>query len=383
MIDRKKILFLSSANIFPPYWGGASRVYNLIKIISKDHDISLVCNDFRFLKKDTSVQEQKNEFETKTKVKVTIVKEMGPNSQIFNPRFIREALKIIKKEKPEIIITTSLYSAFHAIILKILTGRPYILDEHNVEFLRHERIYPNRRLPRLFLKTLEKVACRFASKIFCVSEDDRELLISRLDVKRDKITLIPNGVDTEKFFPNKRKNDEIKKLYNLTNNPIILFFGKLDYEPNLEAVKIIHKEILPRIIKKIQHAKFLIVGDNPPLEFKHEKILFTGLVDKIEDYINVSDVVICPLLSGGGTRLKILEALACEKIVISTKVGAEGIQFDKYQDILLIHDDWDFFSEEIIQSISKQGMMKNHDFYSISWKKSADDISKAIHEIVS
>lgn len=383
MIDRKKILFLSPANIFPPYWGGASRVYNLIKIISKDHDISLVCNDFRFLKKDTSVQEQKNEFETKTKVKVTIVKEMGPNSQIFNPRFIREALKIIKKQKPEIIITTSLYSAFHAIILKILTGRPYILDEHNVEFLRHERIYPNRRLPRLFLKTLEKVACRFASKIFCVSEDDRELLISRLDVKRDKITLIPNGVDTEKFFPNKRKNDEIKKLYNLTNNPIILFFGKLDYEPNLEAVKIIHKEILPRIIKKIQHAKFLIVGDNPPLEFKHEKILFTGLVDKIEDYINVSDVVICPLLSGGGTRLKILEALACEKIVISTKVGAEGIQFDKYQDILLIHDDWDSFSEEIIQSISKQGMMKNHDFYSISWKKSADDISKAIHEIVS
>jgi len=140
---------------------------------------------------------------------------------------------------------------------------------------------------------------------------------------------------------------------------------------------------LPRIIKKIQHAKFLIVGDNPPLEFKHEKILFTGLVDKIEDYINVSDVVICPILSGGGTRLKILEALACEKFVISTKVGAEGTQFDKYQDILLIHDDWHSFTEEIIQSISKQGMMKNHDFYSISWKKSADDISKAIHEIVS
>ena len=157
MNQRKKILILAPANIFPPYWGGASRIYNLVKLIAQDNDVWLVCNDYTSLKKYESEQNQIKEFETKTNVHVSIVKEMGPNSQIFNPRVISEALKIIKKEKPQIIIASFLYSGFNAMILKFLTRTPYILDEHNVEFLRHERIYPTRKLPRVFLKFLEKL----------------------------------------------------------------------------------------------------------------------------------------------------------------------------------------------------------------------------------
>lgn len=383
MSERKKILVLSSFSIFPPYWGGASRVYNITKILAQKNKIWFVCNDLHFLKDSKSRLSSMKEFSSNPNIQNHIVKVMGPKSQLLNVNVIREALRIIKKEKPDLIFANHLYSSINAIILKFLTGLPYILDEHNVEFLLHERIHPKRKLSRMCLKMLEKLACKLASKVFCVSENDGQLFISRLGIKNNKIAVIPNGVDTEKFYPNESKNYEIKQKFHLLDKKIILFFGKLDYLPNIEAVKIIHDEILPRIAKKITNAKFIIVGDNPPLNFKHDDILFTGLVDNIEEYINVSDIVICPLLSGGGTRIKILEALACGSTVISTTVGAEGINFNDYKDILLICDDWESFSNEIIHSLTKDITFKEHDFYRISWEKSADDISKVLQNLIS
>ena len=82
------------------------------------------------------------------------------------------------------------------------------------------------------------------------------------------------------------------------------------------------------------------------------------MVKNIEDYINSADVVISPLISGGGTRFKILEALACGKIVISTKIGAEGLSHKGVENVLKIHDDWDEFSKTILLSLSSP-LLKN------------------------
>src|SRR3972149_7567844 len=228
------------------------------------------------------------------------------------------------------------------------------------------------RVTRFILKVYEKLSCKFAYRIFCVSEVDRDLLISKLNIRKDAITIIPNGIDTDKFYPDKQKSIEARQRVTLYEKPVILLFGKLDYNPNYEAVKIIRYDILPRVLKKIPEAKFLIVGDNPPLEFIHEKITFTGLVDKIEDYVNLADIVICPLLSGGGTRFKILEALACEKIVISTTIGAEGLTVKGINENLIIRDDWDSFSNEIVNSISRKNTKIDKEFIDLySWKKSS------------
>jgi len=303
---------------------------------------------------------------------------MLSKSQIINFSLISKALKIIKKENLEIVLASHLFSAFNAMIVSWFSHLPYFLDEHNIEFIRHERLYKNRKLQRFFLKIYEKIACNKAKKIFCVSENDKELLISKLKINEDKTTVIPNAVDTKKFYPSKKNSDQIKKELKLEGTLIILFFGKLDYKPNHEAVEIIRNEILPRILKKNLKAKFLIVGDNPPLNFQHKNIIFTGLVDNIEDYINVSDVVICPLLNGGGTRLKILETLCCDKIVISTTVGAEGIMLNEFIDSLLILDDWEDFSNKIVSILSTKNASKDVDFYSLSWTKSVDEINKLL-----
>ncbi len=156
---------------------------------------------------------------------------------------------------------------------------------------------------------------------------------------------------------NKHKRDEMRRRLSVSEGtPLILFNGKLDYKPNLEAVEIILKEILPRVLNEFPRAKFLVVGNNPPLELSHDNLIFTGVVDCIEDYINASDVVICPLLSGGGTRFKILEAIACGKPVISTTLGAEGLVNKEIEPYLKCKDNWDQFAQEVIHAIHNKGV---------------------------
>ena len=372
----KKILIISHVNVFPPYWGGASRIYNLAKFLAEKNKVLLLCNDYRFLKDKDPNSMEYTDLKNNKNIKIFFVKPISPSSQILNFSLILKGIKIMKKEKPDIILASHLFSALNAIITSWFTQTPYFLDEHNVEYMRHKKLYKNRKLQQIFLKFYEKFACKIAKKILCVSATDKNLLISDLKIKKEKTLVIPNAVDTKKFFPSNKNTLKIKEKLKLENEPVILFFGKLDYKPNYEAIKIIHNEIMIRVLKKIPNAKFLVVGDNPPLKLGHPNIIFTGLVDKIEDYINASDLVICPLLSGGGTRIKILEALSCEKIVISTLIGAEGIDLGKTQKSLLIRDDWDEFSNEIISILDKKDLKFDLDSSMFSWKKVIEDLEK-------
>ena len=371
----KKILIICPYNIFPPFWGAATRNYNLAKHLANKYKIFLLCNNYKQLEKHSANSKEFLQLSSNPNVQVTFVKSLGKFSQIFNPLVVIKGLRIIKKERPDFIIAENVWSGLHAVILSYLSRVPYILDEHNVEFLRFDRMKRGNRAARFILKVYEKFSCKFAFKVFCVSEVDRDLLILKLHIRKDAIMIIPNGIDTDKFYPDKQKSNEVRERLALYEKPVILFFGKLDYIPNYEAVEIIRNEILPRILKRMPEAKFLIVGDNPPSEFLHEKIIFTGLVEKIEDYVNLADIVICPVLSGGGTRFKILEALACEKIVISTSVGAEGLTVKGISENLIICDDWDSFSNEIVNSISTKNAKIDKEFIDLySWKKSSLDI---------
>lgn len=366
----KKILIIIPYNIFPPYWGGANRNFNLAKQLAKDNKIFLMYNDYKQIEKHTIDCEEYKELSSNPNVKIISVKSLGKFSQLYNPNMIKEAKKIIKKEKIDFVLAEHLWSGFHGLLLKYLTKIPYILDEHNVEFLRFDRMNRGNKIVRYFLKCFEKLACKKAHTILCVSEVDRNFLVSKLRVNDKKITIIPNGIDIKKFFPNDSKKNEIRNKLGITASPIVLFFGKLDYIPNIEAIKIIKSEILPRVIKVNPNTKFLIVGDKPPKEYSHENIIFTGLVNNIEDYINASDIVISPLVSGGGTRFKILEALACGKNVISTKIGAEGLNTNGVENMLQIHDDWDNFSQAITLSLKLTNSNVNTEYLqSYSWDK--------------
>jgi glycosyltransferase involved in cell wall biosynthesis len=148
------------------------------------------------------------------------------------------------------------------------------------------------------------------------------------------VDVIPNGVDTEYFRPASRVA--------LVRDPYIVFTGAMDYPPNVDAAGWFCNEILPVLQRSVPHIRLKIVGKNPHphvLELgKRNGVEVTGTVPDIRSYVSGSLALVVPLRSGGGTRLKILEAMALERPVISTTVGAEGLEVRPGTDILIADD---------------------------------------------
>lgn len=377
----KKILAISPVDIFPPSWGSGSRIYNLTKGLANNNKVWYLGTGVHIHENHSCNCDEFLEFSSNPNISLNYARTGYLFPSLINPWLILKGLKIIKKEKIDLIFANHLTSSISAMILRFLTGVPYILDQHTCEAIRYARTSKKKKVVAALLKTLENLACKFAYKIFAVSDLDREFFISVQGVEEGKIITIPNAVDTEKFYPNKKNIPIIKKTLKISDEPLILFFGTMKYEPNFEAIKIILHEILPRVLKKLPCTKFLVTGDTVPHKFNHENIIFAGRVDKIEDYINAADVVIAPLLSGAGTKTKILESLTCGKIVITTTIGAEGIDSEGIEDYLRICDDWDKFAEEIVVSISKKIITNQKMFSMYSWKKSINKVENLLEKI--
>ena len=126
----------------------------------------------------------------------------------------------------------------------------------------------------------------------------------------------------------------------------------MDWLPNEDAVLYFYEQIFPLIEAQIPDVKFYVVGQNPTERVKqlsrHGNVIVTGMVDDVKPYIAKASVYVVPLRIGGGTRLKILEALAMEKAVVSTTIGCEGLQLTPNKDIL-IADEPENFARLVIQ----------------------------------
>lgn len=344
-----KILFITPLYLFPPYWGGGVRTYNLVKYLAKKHQVFLLSPFYpQFEEKKTSYHRiELKKMGVKIFTPRPLIKIEHPFTKHINPEVILKGLEIILTEKVDLIICDYPWSGVNVLFLHFLTKIPFIFHEHNIEHVIKDEI---RARYGKMMKILELILCKKAKKIVVVSRKDKEILI-RNGIKRGKIEIVENGFDEDNFYPNSKNVVKIRKKYGIGNNPIILFFGKLDYPPNKEAVYKIRWDILPKILEKIPNAKFLIVGKKYEFKIEHEAMIFTGLVDNIEDYVNAADVVIVPILAGSGTRIKILEAIACGKIVVSTTKGAEGLINKLTKPFLKIADDWKTFSDYVVETI--------------------------------
>jgi glycosyltransferase involved in cell wall biosynthesis len=216
---------------------------------------------------------------------------------------------------------------------------PTALFQHNVEseiWRRHTltESNPTRRL--LYRVEFEKMLSYEQSmvrKFHCivaVSEHDRQLMKNWTDPSR--ITVVPTGVDVQLYWPGPSSR---------VVEPLVLFVGAMDWEPNVDAVEYFCREIWPPIQAKIPTARFRIVGRSPGRRVRRlasSSVEVTGSVPSVVNHLQQAAVVVVPLRVGGGTRLKIYEAMATGKAVVSTSVGAEGLDVHPDQDILLADD---------------------------------------------
>lgn len=238
--------------------------------------------------------------------------------------------------------------------------RPSVLFQHNVEALiwrRHADIQTNR-LARLYfreqwrrMQAFERTACHKFDAIVAVSAQDRAMM--EQDYGAPYVREIPTGVDTEYFrpFPSSEPDP-----YH------VVFSGSMDWLPNHDAMKYFCQQILPRIRASLPAVTFTIVGRNPfpdtvALSREHASIRVTGRVEDVRPYIEQASVYVIPLRIGGGTRLKVFEAMAMEKPIVSTSIGVEGLPVAHGSDVL-IADEPAAFAEAVLRLLRDRSLAK-------------------------
>jgi glycosyltransferase involved in cell wall biosynthesis len=225
---------------------------------------------------------------------------------------------------------------------------PCVLFEHNVESSLWQRMastetHPLRKLSYKYeasrMLAYERATLARFHHIFAVSDNDRQQLLE-MDPKCE-ISVVPTGVDVAKF--------PVAPPSAITP-PRIVFTGSMDWEPNIDAMEYFCAEIWPRILADYPDAIFQIVGRNPFARVQRlasKSVQVTGTVPSVNDYLRDATVVIVPLRIGGGTRLKIYEAMAMGKALVSTSIGAEGLSFQNGRDLMLA-DDASSFADAVL-----------------------------------
>lgn len=249
----------------------------------------------------------------------------------------------------DLIVCDSMYALVNVPNTRI----PIALHCHNAEHIIFRRYAEVERSPArkcyaaiesLLIRRAERESCDRAVFAMACSENDRTVL---RDIGMQKpIFLVPNTVDTD--LPPTANRDS-----HGDGRPIILFHGGMDWYPNRDAVEFFVGKIFPWVCRECPDAKFVVAGRNPPADFvakfrHHTWIEFTGTVPDMRPYLAAATVVVVPLRMGSGTRIKILEACAMGRAVVSTRVGAEGLHLKGGTEIL-VADDPKVFARSVVQ----------------------------------
>ncbi len=205
-----------------------------------------------------------------------------------------------------------------------LLGKRSVLVQHNVEYDRLGEMAGLSESVLGRLRAIEVGVCRAVDQVVAVSVDDRDRM-TRDGVPGDKITVIPHGVRVEPFV--RATGAGIRRRYGIpATAPLLFFHGVLHYHPNTQAVRFIVADLLPRLLGRHPDLRIVCAGMNPPLYYSHPAVIFPGMVDDLADHVAAADLCLCPIETGGGTRLKLLEYYAGGKAVVSTTKGAEGLR---------------------------------------------------------
>ena len=227
---------------------------------------------------------------------------------------------------------------------------PVVLFQHNVEAMIWERrakvasnpvvkLYMQEQWRRM--QRVEREQCLRFDHVVAVSPEDTTVFRERYGVER--VSSVPTGVDTEFFRPSGR----------VTRTPgSIVFTGSMDWMPNEDGMAFFVDDILPLVKRAVPEATLTIVGRNPTARVRalaegRSDISVTGTVPDVRPYLEAASVVVVPLRIGGGTRIKIYEAMGMERAVVSTTIGAEGLDVVDGEHILLA-DDPQAFADAVV-----------------------------------
>jgi len=304
----------------------------------------------------------------------------------MNVGLIFTIIKLIKQTKADYVFFDQPWLGWLMPFIKMFTRKKIYLRSNNIEYLRFKSMGKSW---WTILYMYEKFVYRMSDLVIFVSDVDQAKAINEFYIQPSKTFLCPYGIELESQ-PNINNNAKqaLQNRHSIeAKSSIILFFSTLSYQPNYEAVAFIADEIHPRLIEKNQKFRILICGKNLPEGIKQKlegkaEIQYLGFVADINEYIDGCDVMINPILSGGGVKTKAIDTLARSQTVISTQIGAEGINANVCGNNLQIsnNQDWSAFTDKIITHVnSEKGNSISDDFYkTYYWPNIIDRLSERL-----
>ncbi len=328
---------------YPPASGGQIRTYNLLKHLSKSHEVHLVC----LYKRDEEKQhaDQLRNYcekvylcrrpEKPWQVKTILKAIFGKLPFLIVRNYSPEAAKTVKD-----LLASHTFDVIHAETFYVMphipeTKIPILLVEQTIEYRVYKHYIESRpwfihhplRLDTYKLKYWERFYWKKATLVAAVSESDA-IAISVLAPEVTPV-VIPNGAGDDMFEMAKRRHDDDETI---THAPQILFLGNYSWLQNIEASDVLIEAIYPELIRIMPHAKLIIAGQNIPTRYKalmSEHITIVDLMhadtEVVKKLYSQSHMFVAPIHGPGGTRLKILAAMAARTPIITTATGAEGL----------------------------------------------------------
>jgi sugar transferase (PEP-CTERM/EpsH1 system associated) len=350
-----KILFLQKRVLFPSDSGGRIRTLNVLRYLARWHEVTYLCNvqpedehvldDMRALgiRLETVpwIETPRGTWQFYRDLAWNL---MSPYpftvDKDYDPALRARAAELLRGESYDLMVCDFVQMARNALGL---SARRSILFQHNVEaqlFRRHaasggswlRRQYMAHQWRKM--RRFEGEAGRRFTAVIAVSEQDQETFES--DYGWGHVRAIDTGVDVDYFQPHAEEEREGR----------VVFVGSMDWLPNQDGVQYFVQHIWPQIRHAQPQAVFQIVGRRPPRSIERladvDGVQVVGTVPDVRPFLAQAAVVVVPLLVGGGTRIKIFEAMAMSRPVVSTPLGAEGLKVRAGDEIVLAESPEEF-----------------------------------------
>lgn len=340
-----RILFLTPQLPYPLEQGTAIRNFNLIAQVARRHKVALLSfaegsvanvGPLRELC-DPLVTIPAPERSMAARLR-TLLTSSDPDMshRLASPAFAQALRSLLFEQSFDVLQIEGIEMAPYGFMARQWRGvhtPAIVFDDHNAEYVLQRRaLETDRRHPRRWpaavyslmqwrrLAEYERRVCRSSDAVLAVSRADAQALAELAPDIRPVV--VPNGVDTEYYRPNL---PDVLPL----QHPAVVFTGKMDFRPNVDAMLWFYRHVWPRVLDEIPEAHGYIVGKNPDPRLAaladEPGVIVTGHVPDILPYFGGADVYVVPLRIGGGTRLKVLEAMAAGLPIVTTSRGAEGI----------------------------------------------------------
>jgi glycosyltransferase involved in cell wall biosynthesis len=313
-----KILDIIPYKILPAEMGGQKGIALFCKYLGEQNELTTI-----------SVKDNETRFAETYKM-IPLFSEK--RSRYLNLFYISSIKKIIKEKQIKNVITEHPYMAWMGWRLKKGLGIKWFVHSHNIEF---ERFRTLNKWWYKVLKIYEKWAYKNADAVFFKTNEDSQFAVKNKMVKKENAVLVPFGVEIKEMPLDKaEQKKKICNQYNIPENTTLLFFnGALNYKPNTDALSFIIDEINPLLLQqKSFNYKILICGKGLPSSFNELKsyadknIIYAGFVDDVVSYFKAVDIFLNAVVTGGGVKTKIVEAMGYGATVISCETGAAGIE---------------------------------------------------------